>query len=1122
MMQNNEIGQVIGKRYQLLEKIGEGGMGVVYRAQDRLSNQIVALKQVNFSISGGSTSTITTSINSSRNYRVALGQEFKTLASLRHPHIISVLDYGFEDGYPFFTMEMLQNPQTILKAGKNASLPEKVDLLLQTLQALLYLHRRGIIHRDLKPDNVLVVDGQVKVLDFGLAAAREQINEDDAVVGTLVYLAPEVLQGFNASESSDLYAVGMMGYELFTGTYPFKTENITQLIQDIVNETPDVWSLGLDENLAAALGRMLAKQPEDRFHSAAELIQHYTTLTGRSVLKESNSIRESFLQAARFIGREAELNQLSNALKDLDENMGSLWLVGGESGVGKSRLIEELRTRALVRGVQVLRGQAAREGDAAFQVWRMVLRQLCLQTDLTDEEASVLKPVVPDIDALLGRDIDEGAAHDDAQTTQEQKHTVIEAIFKRQTQPLIIILEDLQWVVGDSLDVLRHVIPILGERPVMIVATYRDDERPNILKEILGGDSTSTPDFIHQMKLHRFTDDEVSRLSESMLGEAGARPGVVNLIAQESEGNVFFIVEVVRALADSAGDLANIGMMTLPAQVFAGGVKTVVQRRIQRVQDEALPLLRLTAVAGRELDLPLIRALAEALAKNSDHAIDVDHWLTDCAEIAVLEVSEDTWRFAHDKLREGLLDDLTEDALRESHAMIAATMETLYADDELKAARLTHHWAQVENYEKVRQYATVAAKQALKMGAGRQATNFYLQAIDAVRQLPDTKAYQAIFVDLVTDLAPVGIYFTGRKLGEMLREAIALAEGLSDEPRIARLLTSQGTYYYIHGEIGKALGPFSRAIEVAEKVGIEKLLVLPYSHVGRAVMMGGDLNGALGMLARGVHLAEKYDNDNILSNSLSWYGYALALNGKVSEGIKAAQRAIAMVEDSNDATKLGFARLMLGTIYYHCGDFEEAVDLLRESLIYIDKADSEVLRFNAEGTLGAALIQMGNYEEAGLLLDRTLYTGKASNIYIGLPDFMSRRAELHLHQGAYQEAVTLAEDALEVAEKTKQGGNTMIVLRVLGKIYAHLPDPEYGKAELLIKKSIDMNEAVGGVVFANLGKLELGRVYAYEHKNEKARKLLNEALSVFEASEMMYPALWARQAIEDLEMDTQE
>lgn len=1117
MMQTNETGQVIGKRYRLLEKIGEGGMGIVYRAQDRLSNQIVALKRVNVSIGGGTTP-ITTSVNSSRNYRIALGQEFKTLSSLRHPHIISVLDYGFDDNHPFFTMEMLHDPQTILTAGKNASVPQKVNLLLQTLQALLYLHRRGIIHRDLKPDNVLVVDGQVKVLDFGLAAAREQIKEDDAVVGTLVYLAPEVLQGFNASESSDLYAVGMMGYELFAGKYPFKTENITQLIQDIVHETPDVWSLALDENLAEALGRMLAKHPEDRFQSAAELIRHYTALTGRSILKESSNIRESFLQAARFIGREDELNQLGDALKQMEAGSGSLWIIGGESGVGKSRLLEEFRTRALVRGIQVLRGQAAKEGDAAFQVWRTVLRQLCLQTDLTDEEASLLKPIVPDIDTLLDRSIDVGANQDDAQVTQEQKLGVIEAIFKRQVQPLIIMLEDLQWVVGDSLDVLRHVIPLLPESPLMIVASYRDDERPNIMHEILSTDDPSAHPYVHQMKLHRFSDEEVSRLSESMLGVAGSRPGVVQLIAQESEGNVFFIVEVVRALADSAGDLENIGAMTLPAQVFAGGVKTVVQRRIQRVQEDALPLLRLTAVAGRELDLPLIRALADGM----DNDIDVDHWLSDCAEIAVLEVSDDTWRFAHDKLREGLLDDISDEQRRAYHTQIATTMETIYADDELKAARLTHHWAQVENYDKVQHYASIAAQQAIKMGAGRQATTFYLQAIDAIRQLPDTKHYQAIFVDLVTDLAPVGIYFTGRKLGEMLREAIALAEGLEDEARIARLLTSQGTYYYIHGEIGKALGPFSRAIEVAERLGIEKLLVLPYSHVGRAVMMGGDLNKALGMLTRGVELAEKYDYDNILANSLSWYGYALALSGKIDAGIKAAQRAIAMVDDSNDPTRLGFARLMLGTIYYHCGDFEEATDMLRESLIYIENADSEVLRFNAEGTLGAALIQMGNYEEAGELLDRTLYTGKAANIYIGLPDFMSRRAELYLHQGVYDQAVTLAEDALEVAEKTKQGGNTMIVLRVLGKIYAHLPEPEYGKSELLIQKSIDMNEAVGGVVFASLGRFELGRVYAYQGKIEQAQKLLNEALAIFEQTEMMYPALWARQAIEDLEADSQK
>ncbi|MFN8487371.1 MAG: serine/threonine-protein kinase [Caldilineaceae bacterium] len=182
----------ISQRYRLLNLLGSGGMGVVYRAYDRLTGQTVALKQVQvapqaLAFASRPVTSDTTSL------LLALAQEFKLLASLRHPHIISVLDYGFAaDRQPYFTMELLEQPQTLLTAASGQPLSVQVELLIQSLQALAYLHRRGILHRDLKPENVLVSQGRVRVLDFGLSMVREQGGSGD-ISGSLLYMAPEVL-----------------------------------------------------------------------------------------------------------------------------------------------------------------------------------------------------------------------------------------------------------------------------------------------------------------------------------------------------------------------------------------------------------------------------------------------------------------------------------------------------------------------------------------------------------------------------------------------------------------------------------------------------------------------------------------------------------------------------------------------------------------------------------------------------------------------------------------------------------------------------------------------------------------------------------------------------------------
>jgi len=710
MLKVNEQ-EFIGNRYRILALIGTGGMGQVYSVRDRLSGQQVALKRV-------TTARPQNGLPESDQMRTVrpglllpLANEFQLLASLRHPNIISVLDYGFDAGrQPFFTMSFLEDAQPINEAARGQSAVYQLNLITQILEALAYLHRRGILHRDLKPGNILIKEGQVKLLDFGLSITRAA-NRQSETTGTLAYMAPELLRDGTASEASDLYAVGMIIYEIFNGAYPFSFDSIHQLIECITTRSLDAHQLPIQPYIADTINRLLAKNPADRYASAAEVIKALMQTNPDIVATQSIEARESYLQAAEFIGREAEFRQLVSALSSAMHGKGSTWLIGGESGVGKSRFVDELRSRALVEGAVVLRGQATSEGRISYQVWREVIRRLVLMVDLNDLEASTIKLIVPDIDMLLERSVTD-APELDAQAAQIRLLSTVVDLVQRAGVPLLIILEDLQWAGDESIAMLTSVSRIAPPLPLLLVGNYRTEEQPNLPNRL---------NMAQTIILNRLNEENIAALSASMLGPNGRRKDIVSLLTRETEGNVFFLIEVVRALSEEVGSLEMIGMRTLPKSVLTGGIQRIIARRLQHVPEGARPLLAAAGVLGRQLDLAILHRF--------DPKTEIETWLNLCGDAGVLAVQEGKWRFAHDKLREQVIASLAEPARKTVHRQIGEAIEAVYPNAPDQYPALAHHWDAAGNTEKACSYMSLAGEQALAAGSYTAAIGFFDRAL---------------------------------------------------------------------------------------------------------------------------------------------------------------------------------------------------------------------------------------------------------------------------------------------------------------------------------------------------------------------------------------------------------
>ncbi len=259
------IGRTVS-HYRILEQLGEGGMGVVYRAEDTALQRTVALKF------------LPPELTRDADAKQRFLHEARAAARLDHPNICAVYEVGESDGQLFLAMACYEG-QTLRERLKAGPLPwaEAAGLALQAAAGLSEAHARGIVHRDIKPANLFLTNkGQVKILDFGLAklSGASVLTQSGSTLGTAAYMAPEQVQGENADARSDLWSLGVVLHELITGSPPFRGEYAQAIMYGILNEAPvPLAELGIDAppGLQEVVSRCLAKQPEDRYATAEEL-----------------------------------------------------------------------------------------------------------------------------------------------------------------------------------------------------------------------------------------------------------------------------------------------------------------------------------------------------------------------------------------------------------------------------------------------------------------------------------------------------------------------------------------------------------------------------------------------------------------------------------------------------------------------------------------------------------------------------------------------------------------------------------------------------------------------------------------------------------------------------------
>ncbi|MBF8286007.1 MAG: serine/threonine protein kinase, partial [Anaerolineales bacterium] len=785
---------VLANRYRLDAELGRGGMGVVYRAYDTVLDRAVAVKV----ISSGELGTAG---------KARLLYEARAAAKLNHPNIVSVYDAGEADpapssgagSTPFIVMELVEG-QTLWQRGALA-LPEAVRVAQQVSAALEHAHASGIIHRDLKPENIVLTKTQTaKLMDFGLARSLEgpRLTEEGAVVGTFSYLAPEILMGQEATALSDLYALGVILYELTTGQPPFTGDNLVSIISQHLHATvvpPSTHNPSIPPALETLSLRLLNKQPADRPASATEVREALERIqrgeTAPAVETRPGPSLLDRIVRGRLVARDREFAEARTVWQKAASGESGVLLISGEPGIGKTRLVRELVTHAELARATALLGECYAEGGAPYAPIAQIIQSVDPRglRDLAGLVMADLLTLAPSLRAQCP-DVPPNPPLDPQAEQQRLFESMVSfCAASCERAPALWVIDDAHWADGGTLFLVRHLArrARLSKLPLLLVLTYREVEldEARALNDVLA--DLNRERLATRIKLSRLNHDQTRDLLAAMFAE-DITPDFLDGIYRETEGNPFFVEEVCKSLIEEGKLYRENGRWRRPGMdeiQVPQSVRVAIQGRIGKLPAPAQDALRVAAILGREFDFETLHKASE---QDEDTLIDA----LEMAERAQLigEVKgkgRETFSFAHALIPATLRESVSGVRRHRFHRRVAAAIESLRPGD---FEALAYHYGEAGDEERARTYYTRAADRARRLYANEDAIRLYTEALALT---PEDHPGR---FDLLA--ARVKVYNIVARREEQRADAeamVALAEKQNDDARRCEALIALADYH---------------------------------------------------------------------------------------------------------------------------------------------------------------------------------------------------------------------------------------------------------------------------------------------------------------------------------------
>jgi len=1122
-------------QYEVLDELGRGGMGVVYKVRHSDTGELLALKMLPPEALARADSAL------------RFKREFRAMKRVQHPNVIRVHEAGTHENCPYFTMEIVEGkdvrvwlddgppivppdgppPPGKLSTTQRARLndPTRVrrlaDVINQVGFALGAIHGDRIVHRDLKPDNILVNKaGVVKLMDFGIAKRLTGHSEQSSggmVVGTFKYLSPEQALGAEVDGRADLYCLGIILYELLAGRHPFYSENsVGYAYHHARKPPPDIerFNPEVHQGLKAVCERLIRKTPAERYATAEDVIAAV-----RDALESSEPQQQSAADAVKpanvftpgLVGRNSPMRVLSGLAQDIASHRGGIIAIGGRPGFGKSRLLQELGPVGREHGVDVHVGEAQEDG-APYAPYVEVLDRIIDDLaashpqevqKLLGREAPVLGRYLSSIERLGTGARPQAAGKLDPTEEKLRFIKAVEAFLSRLAliRPRIICIDDMHLADELTLELTQHLaktlVPLSVESkkgkgaPISLVVTI-DSTRKDKKNARRLVSKLKKLDGFRSFELKALSPDEVREMMVTMIGGGDVAAPVGAALHEKTAGVPAAVEERIRGWAQS-GELLKQGRewvllkrapkSTTVATPNEGETASIVDAE---PEDPPSQVVELKTATKADIPIPDFEDRPEdkLLKSLSPVARDVAERCAVCAARLSEGLAQRVALREEDELLDAIDELLGADVLKEDddgelRFSLKARSALLAGLPRERRQRLHQVAAQSleEDARRRRQKVDLEllAKHHLEGGEPAKALQRMLQAARAALEASATQS-AAELVQKARELFQREFLETSTTQSQRLRADLVMLR--------LDVLASAGEHRECVALARRRLEDLGHHLDTTRRAE----LLLRLSDNERAV---GELDDGLEHARQVLALTERGGLRHLRCQAKNLCGMIYARRGEFSLSDRYFQEALELARTVGHANEAEIARAALARRRLETGDLAHARKSFRALADDAKKHGQQLAYCRYLTTLGIIAEEQCRFDDADKALLKALKLGKSASDRRGMGGALLHFGSLRLHQQKFDDCRTMLSKAERIFDDLAAPGATSQVQLVMCRLALDEGTPK--EAARLAQSAFTLAEKAGSAV--RLAEASIIEGYADELLGEDGSAAIERGLT---------------------------